>query len=246
MADLVGIIGTGVKARTQIYRTVTFKRLVELLTLKRNVLVRPRKWPDTFEDLLGQSILRIGTKDHGTFSTEHIYGQCWTLNTVSDAIWQIYSEGKDGFRLRTNVGKLLGSLKSQVADPDINCHIGRVRYLRDHELVDFGKTHFAQPEGCDSDVVAEAFMVKRRAFEHEQEVRILYQAPNAGEHGDLFPYTLDPNEIIDQILVHPLVPYADFKRTKLEIRKMGFAGEIKRSLLYKKPEGFEIQWGPRI
>lgn len=139
MDKIEGILGPDLTPKTSIYRTVTFERLVELLTLKRNVLVRPKKWADTFEDLLGKSVLRIDSRNCGTFRTDHIYGQCWTLHTVSDAIWQIYSNGNDGYRLRTRVDRLLGSLKSQVDHPDIRCYIGRVRYLKDRELIEFGK-----------------------------------------------------------------------------------------------------------
>lgn len=180
MVDFVGILGNRLTRKSHVYRTISFERLVELLTLKRNVLVRPKLWVDTFEDLLGKSTLRNGSSgQRAIIRTNHIYGQCWTRHTVSDAIWQIYSNGTDGFRLRTRVDRLLGSLKSQVEEPDTSCYIGRVHYLKDNELVEFGKTHFMDPNAIPSEVVASAYLVKRNAFEHEKEVRLIYQANSA-------------------------------------------------------------------
>ena len=46
-------------------------------------------------------------------------------------------------------------------------------------------------------------------------------------------------------MIHPLTSYEQYIRIKQKIREIGFTGEIKRSLLYSEPEGFEFQFGPK-
>ena len=239
-----GILGSGLKPEQPIYRTIPLVRLKQMLEQKQNVLVRPRKWPDTFEDLLGRSELIIANGYRAKFRTDNIFGQCWTLHTASDAIWQIYSKDRDGFRIRTTAGRLLASIRGQVPDSEYRCYIGRVSYLSDHELRRFGRTHFTDPNASPSEAIAEAFLVKRKAFEHEREARLIYQAPESTESVDLFSYRIDPNFLIDQIMVHPMVSYQEYKDFRTAFLAMGFTGAIKRSLLYQEPRGFTFKFGP--
>ncbi|KKL65406.1 hypothetical protein LCGC14_2155290 [marine sediment metagenome] len=79
------------------------------------------------------------------------YVSCWHMNSFeSDAMWNLYCGGKEGLAIETTYNKLKNSLDND------SMQIGLVEYI------DF-------EEGSGS-----VLMSKRKAFEHENEVRILY------------------------------------------------------------------------
>ena len=88
-------------------------------------------------------------------------------------MWQIYSKNGDGIRVRTIVGKLIDSLR--VAHGDManeSCFIGRVRYERDKQLREFCRSMFVGHRGTEA--IAKSLLIKRRAYRHENEVRLVY------------------------------------------------------------------------
>src|SRR5205085_4195507 len=99
-----------------IYRIVSIRRLFDSFAGKVNVLVKPKRWQDPFENF----ILRA----------DQVYGQCWTLQTASDAMWRIYSPNAEAVRIRSTVRRLLESLNSdRGSTANTESFIGRVRYL---------------------------------------------------------------------------------------------------------------------
>lgn len=93
---------------TKIYRIFSTNRLIELFEKKENALVKPELWDDPFENF----ILKIPEKGSKSKPNKRGYGQCWTLNFESDAMWRIYSPDKNGVRIQTTIRKLHHSLHS--------------------------------------------------------------------------------------------------------------------------------------
>lgn len=80
-------------------------------------------------------------------------------------------------------------------------------------------------------------MVKRPAFKHEREVRLVF-VPQASrdDESDLFSYAVSPHQLIDQIMIDPRVSASDAIALKARLRRTTrFSGAIKRSLLYAPP-----------
>jgi hypothetical protein len=78
-----------------IYRIYALDRFRALLASKQDVVVNPTKWDDPFEDFF---LERTEVADHasgGTIPLRNLagdwYGQCWSLNKDTDAMWRIYS-----------------------------------------------------------------------------------------------------------------------------------------------------------
>ena len=116
-----------------IYRVFPLERLYELFRNRQNVLVRPSKWEDPFENFILNSPARLtdGTVVSFGFNND-FYGQCWTLLPSSDALWRIYSPDKTSVRVRTTVRKLLSSLQVTLAEwAHELTFVGKVRYLSD-------------------------------------------------------------------------------------------------------------------
>lgn len=94
---------------TPIYRIFSLDRFSEMITSGENGLVHPSKWDDPFENFFLKCDAE--TPEGETVSLSSLsaswYGQCWTLNSDSDAMWRIYSKDKkEGVKVKTTVRKL--------------------------------------------------------------------------------------------------------------------------------------------
>jgi hypothetical protein len=206
-----------------IYRIVSLRRLFDLFAGEANVLVKPSKWQDPFENF----ILRA----------DRVYGQCWTLQKASDAMWRIYSPNAEAVRIRSTVRRLLESLNAdRGSTANTQAFIGRVRYLNNQKLKSYAKTIHGKAHRHPA-VLASTLMVKRPAFKHEREVRLVF-VPQASrdDESDLFSYAVSPHQLIDQIMIDPRVSASDAIALKARLRRTTrFSGAIKRSLLYAPP-----------
>lgn len=227
-----------------IYRIISVQRLEELFTKRQNVLVRPSLWEDPFENFILNSPVQMANGTTGTFGFNNdFFGQCWTLKSTSDAMWRIYSPKKNAVRVRTTIKKLAESLSAGLGNwAHQQAFIGRVAYLKDRELIDFGNNVFSH--GLQAVALAQNLLIKRKAFQHEKEVRLLY-FERTKPKSDLYSYTINPHSLIDQIMVDPRVPVAKVDAFKRKIRKKtGFNGDVVRSLLYAPPQGMIFPIGP--
>ena len=229
---------------TTIYRVFPRDRFFQLFQEGKNALVWPTKWEDPFENFILKSPVRTASGEVGKFGFQNdVYGQCWTLHKASDAMWRIYSRDMDAVRLRTTVGKLLESICAANKGNEMDrCLIGRVTYPTEPKLKKLAQTVFK--DGLNAKAVAQSLLVKRKAFKHEKEVRIIYfeGEPTKHENG-VYKYPLNPLTVFDQIMIDPRMPYANFVQFKKEIiKETGFSTKrIKGSLLYKPPKGFIIE-----
>lgn len=244
------------KNSDKIYRIIPKERFLQLFTKPHNILVRPSLWDDPFENLALESVVDVNGRKAVLSFKDDLYAQCWSSHKASDAMWRIYSKNMirgnrddiraDGIRIRTTVEKLLNSLSGQVPEyTSLSCFIGKVKYLSDKELKDFAQNHFTDGLGSDGVNIAQTLLIKRNAFLHEREVRLIYFSSNKTKLEDnLFSYKIDPHSLIDQIMLHPLLTKEEANKLEAEIKiKTNFKGEIKRSLLYAPPEGFEFKVG---
>ena len=145
--------------------------------------------------------------------------------------------GKDRLRIKTTIRDLLGSVYSSHSKlSDVNFCIGKVDYLSDARLMAIAHTTY-DDNGISVESIFRSLLVKRNAFKHEKEVRLLYDEWDDDFSKPLYRYDVDPHTLIKQIMIDPRKPHAEFKVLKQIIRKVtGFKGEIKRSLLYTLPK----------
>lgn len=228
-----------------IYRIVEPKRFFELFATRQNVLVHPSKWDDPYENFILKSPIRSPSGDIRKYDFHnHMYGQCWTLNKASDAMWRIYSHEHNGIRIKTSIRKLLASLDGEdVYKPECFRVVGKVRYLKKKELRNYANSIYKYGSLKKDDLFG-SLLVKRLAFKHERELRILYYDQRHQENGEIFKYHVNPHDLIDQIMLDPRLSYSDFSELKKEIlMRTEYSGEILRSLLYKPPEEEVLNYG---
>ena len=211
-----------------VYRIISIKRLYELFDTRKNVLVNPQKWEDPFENIMLRGIFpRIG-----------LFGQCWTRHTASDAMWRIYSRNSDGVRIRTTSHTLIASLGRSLRGTRAIAFIGGVKYLPQKELVRFANDSVSNCELRNPVHQAKTLLLKRLAFRHEREVRLILVNAQDLCHRNTFAYSTNPHELVDQIMLDPRLAKKDADVLKEKIRhRTGFEGSILRSLLYTLPSG---------
>ena len=96
MIDTVFIKDNGIGINDwdeQIYRVFSMEWFTQLITTKTNGLVHPAKWDDPFENFFLQNNAITSNQTIVSLESlsESLYGQCWTRNRDSDAMWRIYS-----------------------------------------------------------------------------------------------------------------------------------------------------------
>jgi hypothetical protein len=156
-----------------IYRIISLSRLFQLFSSRANVFVKPKRWDDPFENFILRSRIRLPSGEicsHG--NRDAIYGQCWTLQSASDAMWRIYSPQGEAVRIRTTPRRRAQSIIKSSAIRTQTVRIGKVSYLSQAALVRFARRSFKTRESAYS-AIGRTLLVKRLAFRHEREVRAL-------------------------------------------------------------------------
>jgi hypothetical protein len=158
-------------------------------------------------------------------------------------MWRIYSPDKKGIRIRTTIDSLLFGLTFALAEtPMTEPCIGRVSYKSEKKILESTKNAFGVDGRLTYGALFNSLLIKRKAFIHENEVRLLYLDKNYDlPNEDLFKYEIDPHQLISQVMIDLRISYEEFKKIKSRIiKKTGYKGEIKRSLLYRLPESLTL------
>ncbi|MDZ3810609.1 DUF2971 domain-containing protein [Klebsiella pneumoniae] len=165
------------------------------------------------------------------------YGQCWTENEDTDAMWRIYSPEKRGVRVKTTIRKLFLTLYDT---SDTNCSlkyfIGKVNYKDKEEIIEFmNSTTFSEfILGGQNTQFAEVLCTKRTAFSHENEIRLIVDdIGHKHGRGGLYKINITPEELFEEICLDPRLSSSDFLNLRAEIQGMGVTTNIIQSDLYK-------------
>ena len=223
---------------TPVFRVFTLDRLLDAVVRRQLALVRPRMWEDPYENLLYQTPLKNpdGTPLSIELRGNRLYGQCWTLASVSDALWRIYSPYKSGIRVRTTAGELLKAIwKQDDQYASLKYFIGKVRY---YTSVEFQKV-FADPRTMLFDTSGRgpvhALLCKRKAFSHEREVRLIFQDSEDRDDQVIY-FPIEPNSLFHTLLFDPRMDPATADTITRVLHKLGFRNRISQSSLYNTPK----------
>lgn len=222
------------KKEKNIYRVTSVHRLVEFFKTQQNTISRPHLWNDPFENFILRGQGRLSTGETVSFGMrDSVYGQCWTLLRESDAMWRIYSPDNNGVKIKSTIRKLFESLYN--SDPpnnkDVSCFIGKVEYLSQKKLC-LKKINILDSTGAG---IAKTLLIKRKAFSHEKEVRLIYIDQERRIQPNIFQYELNPCELIEQMVFDPRMNKYLYDLYKDSFRRMDFTGKIIQSGLYKAP-----------
>jgi hypothetical protein len=228
-----------------LWRVLPQNRALKMFEHQRNCLVTPRKWDDPFENFLARCRVTLpdGHKASLGGLTAGFVGQCWTDQELeTDATWRIYAPGKKrGMRIRVRAGALLDT----IYDPKkpfagLSCFLGKVVYQSERELRDWLGSVSVTNNLLDGTNVAivETLLIKRSEFEHEAEVRLLFQDKRDRVRKS---FAFDTNMLIEQVMLDPRWTRDEAAKAEKQLRCFGYRGPIQHSTLYRVPSFSDLR-----
>ena len=218
-----------------IYRIFSARRFRQLLVKNQIGLVEPRMWDDPMESAYRSCTLEL---DGSSISLGNLglrwYGQCWTYNRDSDAMWRIYSPDKYGVRLQTTPRQLLAHMHSLSEESWI--YLGGVSYRTRAQILHHLAAHayFDFVNNGHPDSIVRTLLMKRPEFEHEHEVRLLFHdhAGHVANRG-VVDFSFDVNQVGTEIALDPRISGPDFVAEQALYELLGARIPIIQSDLYQ-------------
>lgn len=227
-----------------LYRIISFDSLLQMLTEKKNVLVKTSLWEDSYENfLLKENFLFHGKPESLASYQERIFGQCWTTKQSSDALWRIYSPDKKGVRIKTTIGILWDSAVKEAGEGKYT--MGQVQYFPQSKIQEDLLKASPLKETDLANLVISSFFVKRNSFSHESEYRLVYMCNEDSKlkEQNTTDFTINPLDFILNVYFDPRADTAYVERCK-KILVEAFKFPVKRihkSSLYEfKPINISI------
>jgi hypothetical protein len=239
-----------------VYRIFPLWFFEEMLRTRQLVLVAPHRWEDPFE-VLSRSVILVDprfeppeTRPLDDFLPP-AYAQCWSRNEESDTLWRAYSRvfkdahfnrnlfpRDEGVQVRSSPRKLLAAMRGWAREnPGYACFVGAVRYLPRtgiyHHLEALLNRHGPEALGH-GELRAELLLLKRDAFAHEAEVRIIAVSEERKEEDERLAVAVDPSEVFDEVTFEPRLAPAEREGRENMARSLGYRGRFRVSELYRQ------------
>lgn len=180
------IISKNLSSNTKLYRYLSLSGFLEFVETKTTYLSNLNAWEDIWE-------LPAKHKMPIEFSN-NLYGQCWSLEGISDALWKIYAKGKEGILIQTSVSKflLINQFDSAMLSPVIYYDNLESELQKLNKLQNEIKIFYHG-------------LLKRKAFKHEKEVRLItYVKENKIDSTPKsISISLNPFDFIENIFIDP-------------------------------------------
>ena len=205
----------------------------------------PSVWEDPFEKYFLNAQYEDSAGNLMSFPFKNkVFCNCLTPDHNSEAHWITYAKKNVGVSLRINVQELIERLDCfGIAHSDYRIYIGKVSYRKQSEIQvkSIHKIPLLDSEVKrdieDADFCANLMLLKRKAFKHDNEVRLILIQDNTNEEskGVEFSYNYDstgsvikdyPNEnLISRVFTSPFygVEKRDSIQKELEKKKYGFS-----------------------
>jgi len=207
-----------------IYRYLPMEYLLDTLQKKHMVFVNPNKWNDPFDNYL----FKLAEKEFQESFTSSLFCQCITLNPHSQAYWKTY--GGNGFaaRLKIKTKEYLDVIKA--TQPQF--WIGKMEYINEKELIERLKNTPNLRMDLSSKTVTdnflEAFFLKRKPFEYEDEIRLLIQSSSTKEK--LKMISNNNTETLKEVRLDPRMGKNEAKAWKEYLKQFGI--KVTKSQLF--------------
>jgi hypothetical protein len=185
-----------INENTELYRYMGLSQFMSLIENRETYLTQIKKWEDPWEGVLDK-IPHFGTDGNKLTNVglNFMYGQCWTRYDESDALWRIYSPNKEGLLVKTTAKKF--SLYENIHLG----YLGYVHYFKNFGEIDLKKDYKPPYMGC---------LLKRKAFQHEGEIRLIVHYDNIDDSVETKKYDMpkinikvNPFDFIEDIVIDP-------------------------------------------
>lgn len=227
----------------KIHRIFPFDRFIDFIRTGQLTLVKPSvHWEDPYENPLNRPITEVNTGKMLRIPhfEEGLFAQSWSLCEESDAIWRIYSQDKRGVLVSACARTLLIECQPRYKNPLEQVNLGKVRYKTRDELKQILESHdflrevFRAP--LYSPGSSSVLLYKRDSFAHEQEVRLVLSRHVSEVPGTTTTVDIPVENSVDSVTLDPRLSSEEFERMSYLIEKAGYAGQVRQSTLYAKPD----------
>ncbi len=229
---------------TIIWRYVDFIKFLSYLEKNALFFVRSDQLSDKFEGKFTEADVKLWEdklKPNVKLNQIEIYDRfrkivnisSWHINdNESAAMWEICLQSNEGVAIQSTFKRLKESFHLHKGD---EIFIGKVKYI-DYKKENIRKANIFNP-----------FLYKRKAFEHERELRavIMKYVPTQETDGKHILYVdpkwfgihvkTDLEILVDKIVVSPSVPDWVIDLVKSIVKKYGLNKKIEASELSKEP-----------
>lgn len=146
-----------------VYRYISLATLLDMVQTKSLNFVLPIVWDDPYENRYLELLIEAFDNENKNIAAiyENIcFAQSWSYLDESDAMWRIYSYDNQSLRIRADLDDI-EKLHNVFVEPVSYCD----------DAPDFKQLI---KENNPSRLMLKAIAQKRKAFEHEKEVRLIY------------------------------------------------------------------------
>ncbi|MER8761979.1 MULTISPECIES: hypothetical protein [unclassified Mesorhizobium] len=190
--------------------------------------LRPvRAWQDPFEKWWCDKLFN----GPGPLAGIQAYGSCWTTGAYDEPRWRMAGFGNNTpiVRIRTRMSVMLNAAGHLIDNNAGSLFLGLVLYRGEDYLRKLAQSVGSQKQV--TRVAATMLLHKRYQFKFEDEVRLLWldkQPP-----GEWVFIKVDPNTLIDQVMITPHATDAERQMIEDEFKSIGVP--CKSSLILREP-----------
>lgn len=216
-----------------LYKYMPLENALRTLKDKSFWFANPETWKDPFERrFLEAKYTRNGNEVNFKWKGK-VFCTCMTQTITSEAYWNTYSRDCIGIELRIYKEQLLEELARY--DNTYKIFIGKAEYLKTGEICkELRDIPFNPPiskgENLNTDkFAARLFLLKRKAYSYEDEIRIIIVKGNATkEDGIGINYKCENTDLIQRIVIDPRQgDYTVDMLKKIFINEYGFSSTIR-------------------
>lgn len=231
-----------------LYRFMPINYLEDLIKNERIYLCQVTKWEDSWEfpSRFIKNKHKPSSNHPSLYLTQNaniiqneLYGICFSQIMDTDALWRIYSHNKSSVCIKTSVKSISNAVFNPIMNKEFTDRIGvvdgfiaPVQYFKIDE-VSIEDIYLAENAKYYPAYMYPAF-VKRNAFEHEHEVRLIIYPPISCTGSNGIFLKLGTMDFIEEIILDPRLN--ETEESTIRKRLKGCKHLIRKSHLYDIPE----------
>lgn len=233
---------------TPIYKYIPFKYLKLMIQNSNLYFGKVSSWEDVYENwfLKEQMVLPTGEKGSAKELIPGVFGQSWTLQEESDAMWRIYSKldrtqhdylEDTAVRIKTTARKLYNVIYAN-DENFYTSYIGAVKYLSQDDFLNMQDSLSPLNPLDLSEVFVKSYFLKRTPFEHEREVRpiLIYPPKHENFGNDGVSFDIDFDNLIDEMVTDPRLTPDEYITVRGQLIGLGAKSDkVRNSELYNIP-----------
>lgn len=217
------------------YKYIRLEYVLNMLETGKFRFDNIKKWEDVYENFVDKENVNLlnSVKDNVLGST--LFGQSWTTQEESDAMWRIYSNAGCVVRVMTVYPLLFHVMVEWMTnhkDSSMTLNIDHVFYADENEINEWLLSNSPMNVWAFMELQEEGVFIKRREFEHEKEVRAILRSDRKDTR-EYIELDFNPHKVFREIVIDPRVCEDEFIRQRDKLVAWGYdISKIRKSTLY--------------